>query len=900
MEPYYEQWSVPEGPGKEPEGVGVSAVGLEGEDMQLLDEEPSTAASGAVLLPSAQRARRLWNYLAVGGLAVPTIVLFMYLMSAFAKTKQQLSWESVVKPQAGLPAPPAQWQVPPVHPPEERESVTNQLVRGVLADVSSQLVQGGHIEPEGDAQTAMEAVAKALSNGQSEDLLGMTIRLSQVTEVGSGEQLQEPRDFVVTRFIDQGYQSVLLAVQDRETEETSAMRINFLPADLENLALTTAKASVSPQMVRVAQASLGISGSTPLAAAAQEKGIAPTRFMARIDGFPKILRHKGLSVMSAVEITENVEVSLQDALDALDLPPTGTKAYIARSVLKTVLHMQRAGWSHNGLNCRSFGVQEDGSVLLLGLQSSVPFGEVIPDNVGISPLTTEPELLASLWCYEDCKGLAQANAKSDMWSLGIVLHQILMDGELPFGLSEIPSDESAIPHVVQLREHTDIDEMLTKMEGSGVSRRWRELVVRLLETDRSKRISAEEVAAEYTDLLNGATAQQVLDREDFLRLFKMENPDFVGLEAELAESPAARGDLQQQASLPSPPEADGSGLASLTIYSPQREAAPAEDFPPVPMRWRPPERSLGLPPRQPPFMNGYSPLDRLELSLAGVDSGPQSFLRLQRDRVNEFVPVPSPRGPEALQAAAPGPRSSRLGGAAAQREASGQPSAAAEPAAAAAAAAAGRLLQREAPPGSRRRGGASPTAPTPTHDKTASPSVSSPVPSSSSSSSSSPSSSPSHSAPSSPRRLPPEHQPAAEPAGLPAASAAAAPAAAVSSSFTPSPAGSSSPRSESSSPLPTAAAAGWPAAAEPEAAATRSEARSSPSRSSPTTANGAAARVPLGLGHALLEMSRTRTPSESSSSDIQNGAPPRVQVTSRFWNPASEAQSKEEEDNSEN
>lgn len=872
--------------------MGVSSAGLEREDIQLLDEDPSTAASGTVLLPSAQRARRLWNYLAVGGLAVPTIVLFMYLMSAFAKTKQQLSWESVVKPQASLPTPAAEWQVPPVHPPEERDTVTNQLVRGVLADISNQLVQGGHIEPEGDAQTVMEAVAKALSKGKSEELLGMTIRLSQVTEVGTGEQLDEPKDYVVTRFIDQGYQSVLLEVQDRETEGSAAMRINFLPNDFENLALSTAKTSVSPQMIRVAQASLGISGSTPLASAAQEKGIAPTRFMARIDGFPKILRYGGLSVMSAVELTENVEVSLQDALDALQLPPTGTKAYIARSVLKTVLHMQQAGWSHNGLNCRSFGVQEDGSVLLLGLQSSVPFGEVIPDNVGISPLTTEPELLANLWCYEDCKGLAEANAKADMWSLGIVLHQILMDGELPFGLSDIPSDESAIPHVVQLRETANVDEMDVKMESSGVSRRWRELVVRLLETDRSKRISAEEVAAEYTDLLNGATAQQVLDREDFLRLFRMENPDFVGLESELAEASAARVDLQHEAS-PSSIGEEESGFASMKFYSPQEEAVLAEGFAAVPPRWRPAERDFGLSPRQPPFMNGYSPLDRMQLSLAGVDSGPQGFLRLQRDRFNEYIPRPASRGQEALQAAAPGPRSSRLGGEAAQRETSNHPPASLGPAAVAAA---GRLLQREGFPGSRQRGDAGPTAPTPAHDETASPSVSSPVPSSSTS----PSSSPSHSLSSSPRRLPTDYEPAAEAERLAEALAAAEPAAVVSSS-TSSPEESSSFRSETSSPEPRAAAAALPeprepaaAPPEPEAGTTRNETRGSPSRTSPTNANGAAARAPLGLGHALLEMSRTRTPSESSSSDIQNSTPPRIQVTSRFWNPDSEAQSKKD------
>ncbi|CDJ58057.1 hypothetical protein, conserved, partial [Eimeria maxima] len=508
------------------------------EELEEVGEEDVFTSEEVLSLSETLRSRRKSSLLTFAAITLPTLLVFGCLTFASIKAHQKkATWADLVKRHPPtLPAvPPIEpsWQAPPVHSAEERASPNVQVVRGVLWELVNQLEEEDPAVPSHRARSIMREVAKVVSSGQSTKLIGMTIELENVTEVGTGKPLQGPRPHLVTKFIGEGDYCILVSVQDVKTRQHSALRINVLPKDEHPSIFATGERTVSAQMVRTAQAILGVRGSTPLADVADEKGISAVSAIAKIRGMPDVLHAKDLSILSTVEVMNTIQVTLRDVIDALGLVPTGTRAYLASRVLKTVLHLQHAGWSSNQINSSSFAVQEDGSVLLFGFESSVPFNTVIPGDVGVSPVYTEPELLGNIVCTDDCEFQPIADAKSDLWSLGILLYEIMMDGELPFGLSGVPANEESVAYVLQLGTHASPESLTVDMEYRGIHGRWQSLIKRLLEPKRSKRISANEIVEEFPDLLGGLPELQVLEEDAFFNLFFRDNPNFYKQQAKV-------------------------------------------------------------------------------------------------------------------------------------------------------------------------------------------------------------------------------------------------------------------------------------------------------------------------------------------------------------------------------
>ncbi|CDI84818.1 hypothetical protein, conserved [Eimeria praecox] len=520
-----------------PKGIAEMEQNQREEVQSPAADPPKGAEAGEEVEGSTHRSRRNKSLLTFAAITLPTILVFGSLMYAIFKAQQKPVWGDLVTPQ---PLPPAAahhieppWQAPPVDSPEERASPNAQVVKSVLWELVSQIEEDDPAEPSREASKIMREIAKAVSDGQSTELVGMTIELQNITEVGTGKSLESPRAHTVTKFIGEGQHSILVSAKDVETGEESAIRINMLPKDEQPSILTSGEWDISSRMVRTAQGILAVRGNTPFADMAEQKGIAAVDSVAKIRGMPDVLHARNLRILATVEKLKNLQVTLRDVLDSVGLVPTGTRAYLARRALKAVLQVQHSGWSNNQINSSNFAVQEDGSVLLFGFESSVPFNMLIPRNVDVAAVYTEPQLLESIVCTDDCETQPIANPKSDLWSLGILLYEIMMDGEMPFGLGSVASDEEALTYVVKLGNHASPENLTVDMEYRGVNRRWQDLIKRLLEPNRERRISAEEIVEEYADLLDGLSEQEVLDNDTFLQLFVEENPDFFSKEAKV-------------------------------------------------------------------------------------------------------------------------------------------------------------------------------------------------------------------------------------------------------------------------------------------------------------------------------------------------------------------------------
>ncbi|CDJ52073.1 hypothetical protein, conserved [Eimeria brunetti] len=534
------------------------------EELGEIQEEDSFELADFLPLSETHRSRRNWSLLTFAAITLPTLLLFGCLMYASIKAHQQLpTWADLVLPQplpagssssaaggagagaaatgtgtaaaaAAAAAEPPPWQAPPVDSPEERASPTAQVVRGVLWDLVNQLEEEDPPEPSEEAKRIMREIAKTLSKGEREELVGAPIELEALTEVGSGRPLGGPRSFIVTKFIGEGPQCLLLAIKDVESREETALRINTLPPEEQPSIFAAGEREISAQMVRTAQGLMAVRGPLSAAAAAAQKGVAAVHAVGRVRGLPPVLHAGSSNILSTVEQLGLVQVPLRDIIDAMGLVPTGTRAYLARNVLKIVLNLQKAGISSNQINSSSFTVQEDGSVLLLGFESAVPFAAAVPFDLTVAAATTDPELLASIVCMQQQEVQPLAGAPSDLWSLGLLLYEILMDGALPFGLDNLEGEgDAAVAYVLQLRSSANPEALTLDMEYRGLHPRWQQLIRLLLQPSSSSRITAAEIVQQFPDLLQGLPEQETLENDVFFHLFFKENPDFYKRQAKI-------------------------------------------------------------------------------------------------------------------------------------------------------------------------------------------------------------------------------------------------------------------------------------------------------------------------------------------------------------------------------
>lgn len=372
-----------------------------------------------------------------------------------------------------------------------------------------------------NAREALKMLAYHLSGGFSRKIVGQTVRLEEIAPFDDSVTQTFGTEYEVTRFLGEGLFSLILEVKDKESQRFFALRVPF-GANQEDQEEIQASRSTSEDEdsdeegdsteERVTQelSELLLSeeegirtalDKTPAAKGASHRGIAVPLATAELEDMPADLYADGLVVSNKVQLTELFYGDLETLVEHSPLLPLDAKVYIAQRLLLQVLYLQEIGACHNDLKLSSCFMRADGSFLLGDFASTNVAGTEAGKFVGATLAFIEPELFMSIK-----KGLETATpvvpeAKSDLWSLGALLYE-LFTGDLPYGLSApAHSMDRLYLHLTELLQR-DISSavLVPDMTKSHVPERWQELLTRLLQVKREKRISADEVMREFSDL----------------------------------------------------------------------------------------------------------------------------------------------------------------------------------------------------------------------------------------------------------------------------------------------------------------------------------------------------------------------------------------------------------------
>ena len=349
----------------------------------------------------------------------------------------------------------------------------------------------------------LRALAAAVSRGSTDEFVGLDISLTHISPFEAEEaSLTASRAFRITSFLGDGAANAVLEITDKTTKEKLAMRILYTPYSVQSeIERLTAFGSAAMQMEE--KLMLHACGGLAAAAAAAEKGIAIHLFTAEIEGLPDVVVSGEVFVFKRVQVMQRMQGDVANLLLDSHPVPIEAKEYIAARLLLQVLHLHSAGVCHNDLKLENCFLREDGSFLVGDFGSSTLVGMPLNGQItDITPVYGEPRLMLDIHRALSNKCPAMPHQKSDLWSLGVAIYELFMDGDLPFGLEEFA--DNAVNISAQAEAILNIQEaaaiLQEELQKAHIPARWRELLCRLLEPKRARRIDSREIAVEFRDL----------------------------------------------------------------------------------------------------------------------------------------------------------------------------------------------------------------------------------------------------------------------------------------------------------------------------------------------------------------------------------------------------------------
>ncbi|CDJ29834.1 uncharacterized protein EMH_0053090 [Eimeria mitis] len=237
-----------------------------------------------------------------------------------------------------------------------------------------------------------------------------------------------------------------------------------------------------------------------------QQPIAVPVYTANIAGAQEATLVNECYVFRRVQLMERLQGNIM-SLDLQSQVLSQSKDYTASRLLQMVLKLQEARISSANLDWNTLLVRFDGTFVLETFHSSGPFGSALGAFAVLIPHRMEPQLALS---YSESKQSGNPivfHPSCDMWSLGTLLYE-LFTGELPYNSDSCTEMEQAKQLAEQLLTTQTRSEVLrARLDAADVSQRWKELTLRLLEPNRAHRITSMGIMQEFPDLARHITAE---------------------------------------------------------------------------------------------------------------------------------------------------------------------------------------------------------------------------------------------------------------------------------------------------------------------------------------------------------------------------------------------------------
>ncbi|CDI79385.1 hypothetical protein, conserved [Eimeria acervulina] len=342
-------------------------------------------------------------------------------------------------------------------------------------------------EDFGDEQEeVLKIVALALTDGNSRVLLGSRFRLTRPLRCTAPDFSNFPKGMLTVRgIVGFGMTSVYFTVSDEDLSMWT-LRVSVLPGQktVEECFEVTLQA---------AEAVIELCDGEYVASVWEDKRLLVPAFVA--DGWDsrESVKHVcGHTVDRPVGVMPELVGSVRDVLSSIgheESHSLAAREYCARWMLIQTLNLQARGLSHNHLAWDSVFVTRGGMILLGEMGATVHFGELLRANAVLDPKYAEPQLHEEFEQFKNGGPPVKAHEKSDMWSLGVLLFEMFTGKPLEEVLTAGSFNEGSR------------DMVAAELQSSGASSSWQQLIGSLLQTDRTRRISATQIAEQFASLL---------------------------------------------------------------------------------------------------------------------------------------------------------------------------------------------------------------------------------------------------------------------------------------------------------------------------------------------------------------------------------------------------------------